>query len=143
MIMVDRLSKEMRSKIMSSIRSKWTKNEVAIHSLLKSRKIRHKMHPKIEGNPDIILKDQKVAIFIDGCFWHGCGRCYQEPQSNRDYWIPKIMRRKEKDKSNSRILRENGYKVIRIWEHSWKHKRTTKWWRTRLLNILAQDIITE
>lgn len=88
-----------------------------MHNLLKGNKIRHRMHPKMEGNPDIILKHLKVAVFLDGCFWHHCPECYREPKSNRDYWIPKIERTVERDVENRKKLENDGWKVVRLWEH--------------------------
>ena len=64
--MVDRIDKEKRSKIMSKIKSKWTTQEVNMHNLLKGRKVKHKMHPKIDGRPDIVLTDKNTAVFLHG-----------------------------------------------------------------------------
>jgi DNA mismatch endonuclease (patch repair protein) len=115
--MVDNLTKEQRSYNMSRIRSKWTKQERMVHNILKSRKIKHKMHPKINGSPDIILSDKKIAVFLHGCFWHKCPIHYIEPKTKREYWLPKIERNALRDKRNIKILRKKGYKVVRIWEH--------------------------
>ncbi|MFC2143060.1 very short patch repair endonuclease [Candidatus Aenigmatarchaeota archaeon] len=114
---MDVLSKEQRSYNMSRIRGKWTVPEKAIHNHLKGLKIKHKMHPKIEGNPDILLKNSKTLIFIDGCFWHKCPKCYKEPQSRRNFWIPKIEGNVKKGRTVTRKLRREGWNVIRIWEH--------------------------
>jgi DNA mismatch endonuclease (patch repair protein) len=115
--MVDVFTKEKRSWVMSRIRSKWTTQEKRIHNYLKSRRIKHKMHPKISGSPDIIIPDKKIAIFLHGCFWHRCPKHYREPKSNREYWIPKIDKNAERDKKNIRLLKKSGWKVVRIWEH--------------------------
>jgi DNA mismatch endonuclease (patch repair protein) len=115
--MTDVFTKEKRSWVMSRIRSKWTKQEKLIHNKLKGLKIKHKMHPNIEGNPDIILIDRKVAVFLHGCFWHKCPKCYKEPQTNKNFWEPKIKKNMERDKRSVRILKKMGYKVITIWEH--------------------------
>jgi DNA mismatch endonuclease (patch repair protein) len=118
--MADNLSKKTRSYIMSQIRGKWTKQEKLLHNHLKGRKIRHKMHPKMAGNPDVIIPDKKIAIFLDGCFWHGCPRCYRQPTSNVKYWKNKIETNRKKDKKASILLRRQGWKVMRIWEHDMK-----------------------
>jgi DNA mismatch endonuclease (patch repair protein) len=115
--MADRVSREKRSYIMSRIRGKWTEPELKVHNMLKGLKIKHKMHPKIEGGPDIILKDRKVAIFIHGCFWHKCPKCYSPPKSNREYWLPKIRDNVKRDKNCKKKLKQAGYKVVVIWEH--------------------------
>jgi len=113
----DKFSKDVRSKIMSNIRSKWTGPEKKVHNYLKSRKIRHKMHPDIFGNPDILLKGSNTLIFIDSCFFHKCPKCYKEPQSNRNYWIPKIAGNVKRDKENRKKLASSGYRILRIWCH--------------------------
>jgi len=118
--LVDNLSKEQRSFTMSRIRSKWTKPELLVHNHLKGWKIRHKMHPKIEGHPDLILLDKLQAVFIHGCFWHKCALCYRPPKSHRDYWQKKITQNIARDKKNVMNLRKKGWKVICIWEHELK-----------------------
>lgn len=118
--MVDNLTKEQRSKTMSRIRSKWTAQEKKLHGFLKARKIKHKMHPLLEGNPDIILKDKKVAVFLHGCFWHMCHKCYVQPKSRKGYWLPKLEKNIKRDKVSAKKLRKLGYKVIIIWEHDVK-----------------------
>src|SRR3990167_6022712 len=110
--MPDIFSKEKRSWVMSRIRSRWTAQEKKIHNYLKSRKIRHRMHPKIPGSPDIIIPDKKIAIFLHGCFWHRCPKHYKEPKSNRKYWLPKIDKNAERDKKNIRLLKNSGWKVV-------------------------------
>jgi DNA mismatch endonuclease (patch repair protein) len=119
--MVDNLSKEQRSRTMSNIRSKWTLHERNIHNYLKGNKIKHKMHPKIKGNPDIVLSDRKIAIFLHGCFWHKCPIHYKEPKSNRKYWLPKLDKNATRDKKNIELLKKNGWQVVRIWEHEIKN----------------------
>jgi DNA mismatch endonuclease (patch repair protein) len=118
--MTDNLTKTQRSKTMSHIKSKWTNQEKKVHAWLSSKQIKHKMHPKIKGNPDILLTKSKCTIFINGCFWHGCPKCYKEPQTNRDYWIPKIRANKKRDRETYRILRNAGWGVKILWEHQLK-----------------------
>lgn len=101
---------------MSLIRSKWTKPERAIHNYLKGHKIAHKMHPRMTGSPDIIIPSKKIAIFIHGCFWHGCKNCYKQPKNNKKFWKKKIENNKGRDRKNSRLLRKNGWKIKIIWE---------------------------
>lgn len=79
------------------------------------------MHPKIIGNPDLILKDKKLAIFLHGCFWHKCPRHYRIPKSNVVYWLPKIERNVKRDRANSRFLRNEGWRVVKLWEHEIKN----------------------
>jgi len=118
--MADNLSKEQRSFTMSRIRSKWTSQEKTLHNYLKGMKIKHRMHPKIDGSPDIILKDKKIAIFLHGCFWHKCPVCYVEPKTSKSYWLPKIQKNVDRDKNNRKLLRRNGFKTLTLWEHEIK-----------------------
>ncbi len=118
--MADNLTKTQRSKCMSNIKSKWTIQERKVHNCLKGNKIMHKMHPKIEGNPDMILTNSNTAVFLQGCFWHNCPACYVAPKSNTKYWLPKIKRNVERDKLNAKVLKSQGYNVITIWEHEIK-----------------------
>ena len=88
----------------------------------------------IVGCPDFYFPEQKVAIFVDGCFWHGCPKCKRRlPKTNRDFWQRKIERNRKRDLRNARLLRNQGISVIRIWEHELASKA---WWR-RLANKLA------
>lgn len=120
--MVDVFTKEKRSEIMSKVKSKWTSPERKIHGALKGRKIRHRMHPKMRGNPDIILLDSRTIVFIHGCFWHGCRVCRRKmPQTNIAYWVNKIRKNVIRDKSNERALRRMGYRVVVVWEHELKN----------------------
>lgn len=118
--MVDNLTKEQRSRTMSKIKSKWTRQERIVHNFLKGNKVKHKMHPKIVGNPDITLRNKKIVVFLHGCFWHKCPKCFIKPKSNIKYWLPKIEKNIRRDKKNSEALKKRGFKVIKIWEHEAK-----------------------
>ncbi len=78
------------------------------------------MHPNIAGSPDIPLKDIDTVLFLHGCFWHKCPKCYKEPKSNKEYWLPKIEKNVKRDKKNVRLLRKQGFKVRKVWEHEVK-----------------------
>lgn len=100
---------------MSKIRSSNTKPERLLKSALKGSYLRYQ--PKVYGKPDFASKVKKVAIFVDGCFWHKCPICYRQPQSNTGYWISKVEYNTHRDKKIVRILRKKGWKVCRVWEH--------------------------
>ncbi len=74
------------------------------------------MHPSLPGNPDVFFKDRNAVLFIDGCFWHNCPYHGHIPESNKEYWQPKIKKNVLRDKKNSEELREKGFHVIRLWE---------------------------
>jgi DNA mismatch endonuclease, patch repair protein len=121
--MTDCYPKEVRSRVMANIRSKNTKPELELRKLLWSKGLRgYRIHnKKLPGNPDIAFSKKKIAIFIDGCFWHGCPICFVEPKTNRDYWLPKIRNTIERDNTQQKELESAGWVVIRIWEHDIKN----------------------
>ncbi len=116
--MTDIVTKKVRSKIMSSVKSTNTNPEIVYRKALFSRGLRYRVNCRnVRGSPDIVLRKKKVAIFIDGCFWHKCPKCFRAPDSNKEYWLKKVERNKARDKEVNTELKRNGWKVIRIWEH--------------------------
>lgn len=108
-----------RSKLMQKIKSTDTKPEVALRKLLWSRGVRYRKNNEgLLGKPDICILKQKIAIFIDGEFWHGFDwkNKKQKIKTNREYWIPKIEKNIERDKKIKLILENEGWTVLRIWE---------------------------
>ena len=71
----------------------------------------------IFGRPDFVFPNSRLAIFVDGCFWHGCPLCFRKPKSNRSYWQAKISRNRQRDKQVSIALSRQGWKILRFWEH--------------------------
>lgn len=117
--MVDRFSKETRSKIMASIRGKDTQQEITIRRLLWSEGVRYRIHDrKIFGTPDISIRSKKVAIFLDGCFWHACPTCYKEPKSNTEFWRNKIIKNRNRRQKVVEMLARDNWKVLEFWEHT-------------------------
>lgn len=117
--MVDRISKEKRSKIMSAIRSENTKPEIALRKALWAKGLRFRVYYGKE-KIDIAFPSKKLAIFVDGCFWHGCPIHSHLPKSHKEYWHPKLKRNIERDKAKNRLLERDGWKVLRFWEHELK-----------------------
>ena len=113
--MVDHLSPEKRKKVMSSIRSRDTKPELLLWEEVDHRSLRR--YPKISGNPDIGNKSRKIAVFVDGCFWHGCPIWYKPPTTRTEYWSNKLKRNVANDERINNTLRISGFKVLRFWEH--------------------------
>lgn len=122
---MDNLSQANRRKNMKNIRSKNTKMELKIRSLLHKRGLRFRIHTKLIGKPDIVFPSKRVVIFLDSCFFHKCHYHYIQPKSNLEYWKPKIARNKQRAKEVNNALRKQGWKVIRFWEHQVK-KDTSK-----------------
>lgn len=105
---------------MRSVKSKRTTPERRLQAMLAGLGISGwRMNPEdIEGKPDFVFDDAKVAIFVDGCFWHKCPVCDRPmPVTNREYWEKKINRNVQRDKRRTFRLEETGWTVIRIWEH--------------------------
>jgi DNA mismatch endonuclease, patch repair protein len=113
---VDRISEEKRSKIMSAIRSENTTPEIVLRKALWKRGFRYRIHYGKE-KIDIAFPSKKVAVFVDGCFWHGCPLHSHLPKSHKDYWHPKLNKNIERDKAKNKRLADQGWKVLRFWEH--------------------------
>jgi len=107
-----------RRKTMSAIRSRGNRStERRFRAALVSRRISGwVLHAKLQGRPDFLFEAARLAIFVDGCFWHSCPTCSHRPKSNRTYWNPKLSRNVERDKRNSKALRSKGISVLRFWE---------------------------
>lgn len=115
---VDKISKEMRSKIMARIHSKNTKIEVSLRKALWQKGMRgYRLDYNIPGKPDVAFPRNRVAIFIDGDFWHGYSWFVLKKVPPRGYWRNKIRGNVRRDKKVSKALAKMGWKVIRIWEH--------------------------
>jgi DNA mismatch endonuclease (patch repair protein) len=116
----DVFSKEKRSQVMSRIRSRGNRDtELALASLLRNHHISGwRRHVSIFGRPDFSFAKARVAVFVDGCFWHSCPRCATRPANNRTFWKNKLAANHRRDRLVNRTLRAKGWKVLRIWEHA-------------------------
>ena len=119
--MTDVLTREQRANNMSKIRGKNTGPEVKLRKLLWSAGIRgYRIHYSLPGKPDIVFTKTKVAIFIDGCFWHKCPICFQEPETRKEFWMKKIQSNIDRDQKVNTQLKDMGWTVLRFWEHEIK-----------------------
>jgi DNA mismatch endonuclease (patch repair protein) len=114
--MVDRISKEKRSKIMSAIRSKNTRPEKILRKALWAEGLRYRTYYGKE-KIDIAFPSKKLAIFVDGCFWHGCPLHSHLPRSHEDYWHPKLKKNMERDEAKNKRLEIDEWRILRFWEH--------------------------
>ena len=141
--MTDKMTPEQRHRCMSHIRSRNTKPELKVRKWLWKHGYRYRLNVKsVPGKPDIVMRKYRTAIFVNGCFWHGhdltpnpssrgegrdCfmgdSRCCKIPQSNREFWVKKIRCNQERDQKNYRVLQENGWQVIVVWECQLTPKR--------------------
>jgi DNA mismatch endonuclease (patch repair protein) len=117
----DALSPKARSTLMSKVRGKGNRStELKVAATLARNRIKGwKKHPEdIEGRPDFYFRELRLAIFVDGCFWHGCPYCRRNiPKTRRAFWKAKIEGNKKRDRRINRKLRSAGFHVMRIWEH--------------------------
>lgn len=119
--MTDVLNPEQRHLNMVRIKGKNTGPEVRLRQLLYHAGIRgYRVYYNITGKPDVVFTRQRIAIFVDGCFWHKCPICFKEPETRKDFWLEKINKNVERDKRTDLKLSDEGWTVIRIWEHQVK-----------------------
>lgn len=120
--MTDNLTPEQRKYAMGRIRSRGNlSTEMALIVAMRQAAISGwRRNSRVRGNPDFIFPKPHVAVFVDGCYWHGCPKCALESKSNRKYWLAKIQRNRQRDKETSRELRSQGWIVVRLWEHELK-----------------------
>lgn len=129
--MTDRLTPAQRHRCMSHIRSKNTKPELMVRQWLWQHGYRYRLNVKgVPGKPDIVMRKYRTALFVNGCFWHGhnvgtChgaslqitnSQCCKIPKTNREFWVNKIRRNQERDERDYKVLQENGWQVLVVWE---------------------------
>lgn len=147
--MADVFTPAKRSEVMSRIRSRgnertemrmvavfreqgitgWRRHlrlKVGNKSAPSTTKRRVSPHPPLLIHPDFVFPKRKVVVFVDGCFWHGCPRCYVRPKQNRKFWDAKREGNQARDKKQSRALRAAGWAVVRLWEHELAKKREVR-----------------
>lgn len=134
--MTDIFSKHKRSEIMSRIKSRRTSIEERMAALLRKSDIRYRRNVKtLPGEPDLVIPDGRIALFVHGCFWHGHKGCARGklPKSNTVYWREKIERNEKRDRRAARLLRKKGWHVMTIWQCKLKNPdRVVKRVRTML-----------
>ena len=116
--MTDILNKTQRSYNMSQIKAKNTKPEMKLRKMLFHNGLRgYSIHYGLIGKPDIVYPKYKLAIFVDGCFWHKCPRCFTTPDTRKEFWAKKIETNKKRDIEINKKLSHMGWTVLRFWEH--------------------------
>lgn len=103
---------------MSRVRGRNTKPEVALRRSLHAKGLRYRLHPPLPGRPDIVFVSAKVAVFVDGEFWHGrdLGRLAAQLHVRKEWWLKKIRANIERDRRNDAQLKAAGFRVIRVWD---------------------------
>ena len=125
--MSDNMTIRQRSYTMSKIRSAGNEStELRFVRILRRAKVTGwRRGVPLPGRPDFVFAGRKIAVFIDGCFWHGCPRHYSPPKSNIEYWSAKIQGNRKRDQRVRRRLRRSGWSVLTFWEHSVKQTPDT------------------
>ena len=120
--MPDVFTKPKRSEVMSRIRGRGNKEtEIALARLFRAEDITGwRRHTALVGRPDFAFRSQCVAVFVDGCFWHGCPKHSNMPANNRAFWKKKLTGNQTRDRLVTRTLRKTGWRVVRVWEHELK-----------------------
>jgi len=122
---MDTLNKRERSRTMAAVRGKDTRStERRLRAKLVAAGIRgwRCQVANMVGKPDFVFARKRVVVFVDGCFWHGCPKCYRRPSSRCSYWDAKVAANKARDRRVTRTLRRMGWRVVRIWEHELARK---------------------
>lgn len=124
--MVDILTHEQRSARMGRVRQTGTDIELRLRHALWATGLRYRVKAasSLPGRPDIVFVTAKVAIFVDGCFWHGCPLHGTKPASNAIFWSEKIRRNQQRDQQVDDKLSAAGWRVVRVWEHEVKKDLT-------------------
>jgi DNA mismatch endonuclease (patch repair protein) len=108
---------------MSRQRRRDTGAEMALRRILHSRGLRYRVDQPLPGlsrrRADLTFPTQRIAVFVDGCFWHGCPEHRTEPKTNDAWWAEKLRRNVERDRETDEHLTAQGWTVVRIWEHEW------------------------
>lgn len=106
---------------MQSNKGRDTKPELLVRRLVHAAGLRYRVNARPEKDlrraADLLFRPVKIAVFIDGCFWHGCPAHYTRPKANNAYWAEKVQRNRDRDAETTRILTERGWLVLRFWEH--------------------------
>jgi DNA mismatch endonuclease, patch repair protein len=107
---------QVRSQVMARIRGSDSGPELILRRYLREANISYSTYANLPGTPDIILKSSKLAIFVHGCFWHGCRHHYRRPHSNVEYWSAKLQRNRARDRENAKKLRALKWRIAVVWE---------------------------
>jgi len=146
--MTDRLSSVARSRLMGRVRHEGTTPEILLRQALWAAGLRYrlKMSKGLPGSPDILFPGAKVAIFVDGCFWHGCPVHGTLPKTRTEFWRAKISRNRERDAHVDVKLVARGWQVVRLWEHQIRDDLSTcvtviqsGVWRAAAPGVLLSD----
>lgn len=116
--------------------------ELRFISILRAEKITGwRRRQALPGKPDFVFRSSRTAVFIDGCFWHCCPRCFEPPKQNMSYWGPKLKRNQARDKEVNKKLSDANWRVIRFWEHQLNQPESVLRRLRRVLDDDASDML--
>lgn len=115
--MPDVMTRDQRSRCMSRIRGRDTLPELAVRRLVWAKGLRYRTKSKLPGRPDMVFSSARLAVFVDGCFWHKCPIHSVAPKQHAEFWRVKINGNVQRDKRVTSELKRLGWSVMRIWEH--------------------------
>lgn len=136
----DVFPKSKRSEIMSRVRGRGNKmTELALVKLFRKNRISGwRRHQPIFGNPDFVFPKRRLAVFVDGCFWHGCPKHATQPMSNHAFWKTKLAKNRYRDRLVMRTLHVSGWDTLRIWQHELLRRNEIRLLR-RIRNAFSED----
>lgn len=139
--MADVFSKAKRSEVMSQIRGNRNKTtEIKLAQIFRKHSITGwRRGQPLFGKPDFTFRRQRIIVFVDGCFWHGCPKHSRMPANNRDFWEKKLAANKRRDKLVTKTLRDLGWRVIRVWEHDLDSKNHPTQKLRRVFEVLRKN----
>jgi len=141
--MPDNLTPEDRRKAMRAVKGKYTSLERQLFAMLAGMRLKgwKKHAEELPGKPDVVFSKEHLIIFADGCFWHGCPECNKKlPTTNREYWKKKIERNIERDRQNTQNLTDQGWCVLRIWEHELRDAEGRAKVRAKIQKVLSKAL---
>ena len=117
--MADVFTAKKRSEVMSRIRGRGNKDtELALAKIFRKRGVTGwRRHQPLFGRPDFTFRRRRIAVFVDGCFWHACPKHSTMPSNNQEFWRAKLAANTQRDRLVTKTLRKEGWHVIRLWEH--------------------------
>jgi DNA mismatch endonuclease (patch repair protein) len=126
--MPDVFTREKRSAVMARIRGTGNKDtELRLIALMRAARITGwRRNSTLIGKPDFVFPKLRLAVFVDGCFWHGCPIHGTKPKQNAEFWLTKIAHNQARDRLVNRTLRKTGWRVLRIWEHELSRKKLSR-----------------
>jgi len=116
--MYDIFSKKARSLLMAEVKGRYNKStEIKLAHMLRVARITGwRRHLNLPGKPDFTFQKERVCVFVDGCFWHGCPKHYKAPKDNADFWRKKLLNNRRRDAEVRKELTRKKYRVVRVWE---------------------------